>query len=469
MAPVAMHESESPSPSVSHPMLRHLIVAAALAAAVSRTGAAQRLGPPEDRPRLRDVTDTNDAQAYYNLGLAQFERDPDEAAAAFYWAARINPASGEALYGRRAALLMKNKFLLRKVMEGDRRTIQSPEVRRLDSLEFRAMMLSPFLYQRLERPMFLAYIREQAATYSRMNRESEPSRAELDFMIASYLQRAGPLTRAWVAYGEGDFDRALANYANGLDGARDKASVRLDRARIFGMRSDVDSAVHEFNLALAEMRTRDEKELVIFYKTKALAEYSIAVLLEGAGSADSAREAYGRALQEDLAYYPAHMRLGLMALGKKDTATAASELALATQLASEEPYLRYIHGWALGVARRYPEAVAELKQAVTLEPMYALPYLRLGQIYEAQEKGPEALEAYEAFLAHAAKTDLQREYALGRASDLKEMLAFEKEHPRPADTPASGATAAPAATPAASTPPSPAAPARTPAKPAAKP
>ena len=74
--------------------MRRLILAAALAAAASQPIAAQRLGPPVERPRLRDVTDTNDAHAYYDLGLALFERDARTAAAAFYWAARINPAWG---------------------------------------------------------------------------------------------------------------------------------------------------------------------------------------------------------------------------------------------------------------------------------------------------------------------------------------------------------------------------------------
>ena len=36
------------------------------------------------------------------------------------------------------------------------------------------------------------------------------------------------------------------------------------------------------------------------------------------------------------------MRLGLARLGMQDTATAISELALATQLAGDEPHVRYV-------------------------------------------------------------------------------------------------------------------------------
>jgi Flp pilus assembly protein TadD len=399
-----------------------LMMVAALAVAVSRPLAAQRLGPPVERPPLRDLTDTNDAQAYYDLGLDNFERSPETAAAAFYWAARINPAWGEPLYARRAALLMNDKRLMAKVMEGNRRTLESAEVRRLDSLQFRALLLTPFLYRRLDRAMLVAYIREDAIRQSRMSGGGEPARADLDFYIERYLRESGSSTRAWLAYGDGDFPTALRHYAAALGSARNKAGIRLERGRIFGMRGQVDSAVSELRLALDELRKQDQKDLVVFYDSKALAEYSIAVLLEGAGNTDGARDAYGQALQEDLAYYPAHMRLGLLALGKGDTTTAQSELALAADLAANEPHIRYVHGFVLAVAHHYPESAVELKKAIELEPFYALPYLRLGQVYEQLQKGPEALAAYQGFLAHSSQKDIQRAYAADRAREIKEFL-----------------------------------------------
>jgi tetratricopeptide (TPR) repeat protein len=405
--------------------MRQLLLAAALVAAASCSLAGQRLGPPADRPHLRDITDTNDAQAYYQAGLDLFERDPGEASAAFYWAARINPGWGEALYARRSALLMKDSRLMRQLFEG-RRGSSSPEARRLDSLQFRALMLSPFLYRRLDRTMLVSYIREDASRRSRMAGQGDPSRTELDYYIDRYLSGAGPRMRAWMAYGAGDFSAALRYYAVSID-SHNAAGVHLERGRIFSMRGEVDSATSELHLALDELRKQDDKDLVVFYDSKALTEYSIAVLLEGTGNTDGAREAYGRALQEDLAYYPAHMRLGLLALGKGDTATAVSELALAAQIAGEEPHIRYVNGFVLAQAQHYPEAVVELRHALELEPLYALPYLRLGQVYEQLGKGPEALAAYQGFLDHASQRDMQRAYATQRITEVKEYLAAVKQ------------------------------------------
>ena len=161
---------------------------------------------------------------------------------------------------------------------------------------------------------------------------------------------------------------------------------------------------------------------MVLYDSKAVAEYSIATLLEGAGEGNKARDAYGRALQEDLAYYPAHMRLGLLQLSEGDTTAAMSELALASEIAVDDPYVHYLNGWVLGKAKHTAEAVAELTKATKLEPYYALPNLVLGAQYETLEKAPEAIAAYERYLALASARDPQRAFATERVADLKEFV-----------------------------------------------
>lgn len=404
-------------------MIRPLLLAA-LALCASAPLSAQRLGRHADRPRFTEIADTNDAQAYYDKGLAIIDRDPEAAAAAFYWAARINPGWAEPLYARRAALVMSDRGLMRKYFERSNRDRPSDDLLRVDSLQFRALMLNPFLFRRLDKPLFTHYFRSEIRRNSSVS--SEPSRNEMDFYIEQWLRDAGPGTRAWVAYADADFRRALEYYANAIGSSRDKAGVHIERARIFGMRNQVDSAIAEFDAALADLRKSDQKKLVVFYDSKAQAEYSKGVLLEGAGNVAGAKDAFAQALTEDLAYYPAHVRLGLLALGLKDTTTAMSELALASQLAAGEPQVRYTNGWVLAVSGHDAEAVEELEKTVALEPVYALPYLRLGQLHERMEKPAEALGAYEQFLARAATTDVQRAYATERAAELKGLLGQPK-------------------------------------------
>jgi len=397
------------------PLLRSVFALASAVFLVVTPLSAQRGGKPVPRPKLRDVTDTNDAQAYYDAGLQRINNDPDYAADAFYWAARINPGWGDPLYGRRAALLMQKRTLLNAYMADNYRS-RGKELSALDSLYAHALMLNPFLYRRLDRQLFITWLTDG----------DRQAQAEYAYEINTAIMRSPPATQAWYAYSNGNFPRALELYGRAIEQSRETAGLHIERARILGMRNEVESSVAEFQLALGELRQKDDKKLVVVYNSKALAEYSIATLLEGAGDAKKARDAYGRALQEDLSYYPAHMRLGLLALTEGDTTAAMSELALASDIATDDAYVHYLNGWVLGKAKHTAEAVTELKKATELEPYYALPNLVLGAQYETLEKGPEAVAAYERFLALASQHDPQRTFASERVEDLKAFLNAPK-------------------------------------------
>ena len=390
-------------------------MAATGASILAPPAVAQKAPKPIPRPKLRDVTDTNDAQAYYDFGLRTFRDDPGKAADAFYWAARLNPGWADPLYARRAAVLSSRQSLLNAIMTNNRRN--RPELRSLDSLLAHAYMLNPFLYRRLDRQLFLNYL----------TNGDRHAQAELTYEINVAIGQSPPHMQAWFAYAQGNFDRALQHYARAIESARESAAdLHLERARILGMRNEVEPAVAEFQLALDELRQKDEKSLVVLYDSKAMAEFSVATLLEGAGQPQKAKEAYGRALQEDLAYYPAHMRLGLLALSQGDTAAALSELAMSAEIAADDAFVHYMNGWVLSKAKHTKEAIAELTKATELEPYYALPNLVLATQYEALEKAPEAMAAYGRYLQTASANDTQRQFATERLEDLKAFVNAPK-------------------------------------------
>lgn len=382
---------------------------------------AQRLGPPPARPKGA-VADTNDAMAYLEYGNGAFERDPTSAASAFYWAARIDPALAEPLYARRAALLMTNPGLRTTFIDGGRRARESKQLRALDSLYLRALNLNPLVYRRLDQRLLTAHIVETMERNLRQSGTTDVTRGEIDYFVEGWLKNAGTEFRGWLAYGNGNFTDALRYYAKAMKDTKFKAGLRIERGRIFGMIGQLDSAVAELRLALTEMRARDTKDLVFFYDSKALFEHTVATLLEQQGDMAGAREGYGKALQEDLAFYPAHLRLGLLSLGQADTAAALSELELAAQIAGDEPFVRYVYGYALGSAMKYPEAVEQLRKAIELEPYFALPQAMLGQIYERQGDGKNAQAAYMAFLARSSQREPQRAFVTQRLTEVNEAL-----------------------------------------------
>src|SRR5690606_39716118 len=107
--------------------------------------------------------------------------------------------------------------------------------------------------------------------------------------------------------------------------SRDYA-LRAPRARAFYHRMMFDSAANEITILLEEMRKRDEKQLVYFYDSKAMLEFTLARAYSAQNDTASARAALGRALEEDMSFYIAHSELAEMALASGDTTTALSEL-----------------------------------------------------------------------------------------------------------------------------------------------
>ena len=128
------------------------------AAAMPDPAAAEQIRPELRRPSLESDADTNDARAYYALGVRLFDHDPKTAAAAFYWATRLEPGWAEALYARRLTGLMTNRWLLMRYVEGSPQTRRSAEALRLDSLEYRALRLNPFFSRDLDPPFYLYYV-----------------------------------------------------------------------------------------------------------------------------------------------------------------------------------------------------------------------------------------------------------------------------------------------------------------------
>lgn len=390
-------------------------LAALLSLAVSSVG-AQATEPR--RPALAAAADTNDWMAYYDAGSRWLDNDIKKAADAFYWAAKIDPTRPEPFYGRRVALLIQNPRRLVRYWRGDRGTMRSREIQAIDSLYLHALTLNPFFYHRLDRYILkhlLTEISEDIAPGSGL------TATELRMLLDQSINSAEAPLRAWVAYSEGDFDRAERLYgeaARQTANRRAKASFLTDRARLYFQRDKAALALTDLTAALAEFRRADRNDLVYVYESKALAEQGLGMVHKRMGNTAAAREAFARSLQEDLSYSPAHVQLALLALDGKDTVTALSEMDLAVQINANDAGLRYMYGFALLEVGRHAEARDQLQKAVEFNPVYAAPRHGLGKALEADGKPQEALAQYRAFLALAARNDPRRGAVQARVAAL---------------------------------------------------
>jgi tetratricopeptide (TPR) repeat protein len=372
--------------------VRTLLVLAASLLVGASSVASPQLSKEPPRPKLDASADTNDAHAYYTFALGILSDAPDRAADALYWATRIDPTWADPYYTRRVALMVADPGRYRRYSSGDRRAIE--EARAIDSLLYRALTINPFLSRRLDKTLL-----EMVLGGGR------PGRVQLDMMVSANWPLAA---RAWIAYCDGLNDEALRLYGKAIDQDKKNANYRVERARVYFNKNLPDSALADLTVALDEMRKADAKKIVFIYESRAIVEHSLAVVYQRLDKTAEAKAAYGRALEEDLSYYPAHMQLAFMALEAKDTTTALAELDLATQLRGDDPGAQYLQAYALVMAGHVADAEPHIKKAMALDPVYAAPKFLYARLLELADFGDEAVAAYKAFLAAAARNDLRR-------------------------------------------------------------
>ena len=399
------------------------------------------------RPRLDPGVDTNSAQANYEYGMKRIDDDPQESVRAFYWASRIDPTSGDAMYALWTATLvsMSDPQLASYLGHGRRpHEKRTGEQLELDSLIYRAYVVNPFLFSSLDRALMKRTIEAEIGT---LNPKMKP---ELKAQAVARRVHAAAAQPS-IAYSQGRFQEALDSYAFELyasnlfgeppakkkPNAQDKqyaamvkgglAFERVDlhakRARIFFQLHELDSASTEMTAAISILQAQDSGSVQPIYLSKAIFDESLGIIYEHDRRFDLAREAYGRALQEDLSFYTAHNRLAGLELEQGDTTNALTDIDLAVQLAPRDPALRYRYAEVLVSARRDGEAAQQLMKAIALDPYYGSPHLMLAMMSDVENYTDDAIAEYKAYIALAARSEPQLPRIKARLAKLTSSVA----------------------------------------------
>jgi Tfp pilus assembly protein PilF len=370
-------------------MERGLFLLLAVAVAACASGAPPRgvHEPIPQRPTLAASADTNDPQAYFDIGLRALESDLARAADAFFWAARLDPGSADALYARRVALHAYNLERVRGYLTSRDLGPESHFVRQIDSLLNIALERNPFLFAQFDQQLIeLASNKAARAGFFRPR-----------FYIGA-LQYA-----AWKSYSEGNFAKAVAQYAEAMKRDTSDYFLHGQRARAFYLMSEFDSALFEMTRLLERARAAEEKRIAPVYQSKGTTEYAIAMIHLARGDGREARDALQRALSEDFALYMAHAVLADVSISLGDTASGLAEYELAVQLHPNDAALRHRYGSALLNARLLDDAEAQFRRAIELNPDYANPYLPLAYALEKRGLRQEAADHYAGYLARASR------------------------------------------------------------------
>lgn len=396
--------------------MRPLLLACLICVAIVSPASAQARDAPR-RPRLPSTADTNSAQSYADYALDQLRRNPAQAAAALYWATRLEPANADLVYARHVALLVSDTDLLVGWMNGDRRVLASARALTVDTLWERAIVIDPFLRRQLDGLLLERYV-ENAVM------RSQGARWEGDLLTAihAYLNDIDdPFIRSWVLSSRGDYTEALGVYGQMVLRDSAKVGLRVERATAYVAAGRLDSARMDLEAALASARRADTTSIGHVYHSKAPLEYTLGMLLARMGDVSGARAALQRALVENLGYVPAYVRLSQLALAVRDSAAAVRELERAVDIRPDDYHARLKLGFLLGAMGRNDAAIPHLERAATVEPWAPEPVDLLAQVHDAAGHRAAALGAYQRFLALCRRDDPARRIAEQRIAALRNL------------------------------------------------
>ena len=335
------------------------------------------------RPELPAERDSNSARDYFYYGASQISKHPERAAAAFYWAGRLDPAWADPLYGQYIAALVAQPWrIIHGYLIEDDRIRRDSLILSIDAIEHRALMRNPFVDRRFDGVLLDTWA------------NGVPNGQDALLQLRSdYPRLAG-----WMSYTWGRFPEAAEQYRRALKNHPDDPVVEFERVLPFVAMGRNDSAIAAMRTSLSGFRESDSSKAGSMYRSHAFDEYCLGVLFERGGLRDSATAAYERALLDNVTFYPAHLRLARMRLASGDTARALREYADAAALNSGDPIALYEFGM-LSIATDRPDSgLALLKEASTVEPYFAPPHYTLGVIYEQSGFVEEATEEYRAYL-----------------------------------------------------------------------
>jgi tetratricopeptide (TPR) repeat protein len=404
------------------PMARAFAFGLLLAGTMALPLAGQQRAPR--RPRLPADADTNDAAAYFQLGLQRIERDPTIAADAFYWAAHLDPMSPQALYARGVALLLKDPQRLVKYQQRDSRTLGLAAVRGIDSLRFLAEMQDPFLHRGLEEIQLFQYAKNATHSEEWFGSSSNTGAgtvagdmhggsagASRSSGIASsterFLEENDQLARAQLYYSQGELRNALQYLAIG-NRNREQDWVFQERARIFVEMRQLDSAAAMMWNALRLRQGPNDDWSRHMYETHAAWQFAHGRILEDRRDTAGARAAYERSIAADPNYYPALLRLGLMALTQGDSAGASGVLRRVVDRPDVQFFACAVAATVYNRMGRRDNAIAALRKATEIEPLASAGWLMLARTYETAQDTTNAVAAYEKFVALSARADAAR-------------------------------------------------------------
>lgn len=334
---------------------------------------------PVERPSIPSG-DIKHWEPYFDQGVKIFRQTPIGAEQLFVWASKLDPTRAEPFFARYAAFLAHTREEdVRAYFRAEEAILRRPDILAADSMRTLALMRNPFVHRGLEILIF-------------------------DRLPGGFGEDRD--TRAWIAYSNGEFPKAVELHTRTIDRGRPEARWRrFDRALASVAMGDNRNALLDLRKLLEVLRAEDDRGAVTFYQSKHFLLYMIGMLHMSMREYDAARTAFQEALVEDASFAYGNAGLAAVSRVQRNNVQAESEYALAVELAPGDGVLRLWHGQVLFDLQRYLDAEAEVMKAIALEPQWPAPMHLLGRIRERQGRMDDAFDAWAKYVGMAPAND----------------------------------------------------------------
>ena len=349
------------------------------------TGPYIKIGKSIEELQEALQADTNNAIAYYNLGLGYTaSRKYDEALDCFRKTIEREPHFSDAYFAIYCVEFAKNKRLYAKAFEYEE---LEPEMKKkIDEV------MSYFEYAILYDPFFDWKL--STILLERRPRSDNPfTQMLIDRVYDGFVQ-----------FRLGNYEKAVEKFDYLIEKNPEFRHAYLFRGIAQAQIQNYEEAVEDFQFLIYKLEEYNKEKVLPVYLNPAELYYLIAFAYLRQGKLDEAEKTFKKVIMENMGFYMAHYQISNICKMRTDYEGALKEVDAAIIANPNDPVFHFSRGVCLNTMSRDWESIREYRRAISINPKFSKPYYTLAVVFESIDNKKEAIENYRSFIDVAPKT-----------------------------------------------------------------
>jgi len=326
--------------------------------------------------------DTNNAIAYYNLGLGYTaNRNYEEALNYFHKTIEREPYFSDAYFAIYCVEFAKDKKLYYKAFRYEELDSETKEkINKIESYFKYAILYDPFFDWKL----------------STLLLERRPiSDNPFTQMLIDRIYEG------FVQFRLGNYEKAVKEFDYLIEKNPEFRHTYLFRGIAQAQLQNYEEAIKDFRFLIDKLEEYNKEKVLPVYLNPAELYYLIGFAYLREGKIDEAERTFKKVILENMGFYMAHYQISNIRKMKEDYTGALKEINAAIIGNPNDAIFHFSKGVCLNTMRRDWEAIQEYKKSISLNLNYPKPYYTLAIVYESIDNKEGAINNYRSFIDKA--------------------------------------------------------------------